>query len=273
MGEQQEAQGGGGQNPFGGFPGPFAEMFGFNFGGGGGGDLKAEDTNLPLHVTYKQLYTGDVMDVTFVRNVLCLQHQECTKQDDSCRGPGRRVRKQQLAPGFITQQEIRDDSCVAMGKSWKSPCKACADGQTTLEETTIQIDLQPGMQNGQTIVFGEVGDEKPGHLAGDLIFHIVAKPHRTFVRNGDNLEMTGSLTLLEALVGFDTKIKHVDGKDINVKRTEVTPHGYVQVIKGQGMPKFGTDMKVFGDLIITWTVEYPKVLSDKQKTEIKKILG
>ena len=272
--EQQEAQGGGGGNPFAGFGGPFAEMFGFGFGGGGGGgDLKAEDTNLPLHVTYKQLYTGAVLDITYVRDVLCLRHEECTRQDDGCRGPGRRIFKQQLAPGFITQQERRDDSCVAMGKSWKSPCAACPGGKTRPEEVSLSIDLQPGMQNGQTIVFGEVGDEKPGHLAGDLVFHIIAKPHPHFVRKDDNLEVKATLSLVQALVGFDLNIQHVDGKNVNIQRTEVTPHGYVQVLKGQGMPKYGTDMKSYGDMIVTWEVKYPEVLSDKQKQEIKKILG
>lgn len=44
---------------------------------------------------------------------------------------------------------------------------------------------------------------------------------------------------------------------MNLKRTGVTKPGQVIRIKGEGMPKHSTPSE-FGDLTITFTVEFPK---------------
>ena len=52
--------------------------------------------------------------------------------------------------------QVRDDSCVARGKCWRPNCKACPNGQTQPEETTLTVDIQPGMRDDEEIVFSEV---------------------------------------------------------------------------------------------------------------------
>ena len=52
---------------------------------------------------------------------------------------------------------------------------------------------------------------------------------------------------------------HLDGRTLELKRTGVTQPGYVQVIKGEGMPHFnGND---HGDLYIEYNVVLPTSLS------------
>ena len=63
--------------------------------------------------------------------------------------------------------------------------------------------------------------------------------------------------LMAALLGFETAFKHLDGHSVHVKRSGVTKPGQVLRIKGEGMPKHGTPSE-FGDLLITFTVDFPK---------------
>lgn len=237
------------------FGGGIFEAFGFGGFGGGGRRrdevVKTPNVVIPLRVSLKQLFTGDILEVSYVRQVLCLNHKECTKDANDCQGPGVRLRQQQLAPGFIQQVQVRDDTCVARGKMWKKNCDACPQGQTQAEESKLTVDIQPGMKDGENIVFSEVADEKAGHTAGDLVLQIQAIPHEFFVRQGDDLRLKLKVALLDALVGFDTSIKQVDGRDVKLNKPTVTSHGEVQRVKGQGMPKRNGG---FGDMVVTWEV-------------------
>jgi DnaJ-class molecular chaperone len=82
---------------------------------------------------------------------------------------------------------------------------------TETEEIQLTLDVQRGMRTGDFIRFEEVADELPGHLAGDLVFVIVETEHPTFRREGNDLYMTHAISLVDALVGFETTITHLDG--------------------------------------------------------------
>lgn len=201
--DAMQQQGGmGGMDPFG---GSIFEAFGFGGFGGGGRrrdeEAKTPNVVIPLRVSLKQLFTGDILEVTYVRQVLCLNHKECTKPSQECQGPGIKVRMQQLAPGFVQQVQVRDDACVARGKAWKKGCSACPKGQTQPEEATLTVDIQPGMKDGDTIVFSETADERAGHTAGDLVLQIQAIPHEYFVRQGDDLRVTLKVGLMGGWCG------------------------------------------------------------------------
>jgi len=244
--------------------------------GGGGGrrreeEVKTPNVVIPLRVSLKQLFTGDILEVTYVRQVLCMNHKECTKSDSSCQGPGVRIRQQQIAPGFVQQVQVRDDTCVARGKSWRKGCEACPNGQTQPEEVKLTVDIMPGMKDGDTISFGEVADERVGHTAGDLIVHVQAIPHKFYTRHGDDLKVTLKVALLDALVGFETSVQQVDGRDVKLSKLTVTSHGEVQRVKGQGMPKKSGNG--LGDLLITWEVTFPEVVNEAQKALLRQALA
>lgn len=87
------------------------EQFGFGgFGGGFGGrrqqELRTPNVNIPLSVTLRQLYLGELLDVEYVRQVLCVEASSCQKNNQECQGPGIKLRMQQLAPGFVQQVQV-----------------------------------------------------------------------------------------------------------------------------------------------------------------------
>lgn len=197
--------GGGGFNPFDDFFGggdPFAN-FGGGFGGGRGrdrGDQRTPSVEVPLRVELKQFYTGDMFDVHYVREVLCRKWEDCMRTDQSCSGPGVKLVRQQLAPGFVQQVQTEDPKCVARGKSWRPGCKACPHGKTETEKIELTIDLTKGARPGERMTFEGVSDEKPGFVAGDLHFLFVESPHPLFRRDGDHLYMNKEISLVDALV-------------------------------------------------------------------------
>ena len=64
---------------------------------------------------------------------------------------------------------------------------------------------------------------------------------------------------LQALLGFERNLTHLDGHVVTLKRSGVTQPGFVQTIKGEGMPVFKHN--TFGDLFIEYTVVLPTELS------------
>ncbi|KAL7535102.1 hypothetical protein ACHAWF_005060 [Thalassiosira exigua] len=269
--EQRQGQGGG----HGGFDDIFSH-FGFNFGGHGGRGRQREQTtpnvDVPLRVTMKQLYLGDTIEVSYTRQTLCTNWQDCMRNNQECQGPGVKVRMQQIAPGFVQQVQQRDERCVAQGKMWRSNCRECPSGQTQQEKIELTIDLNKGMYPGESISFEGVADEKPGMNPGDLNFVIVQEKDEYFHRDGDHLYITMEIPLVDALTGFKHEFTHLDGHKFTVNVSGVTECDHVMRVTGKGMPRRG-GRGGFGDLYITFDVEFPDSLTDEQRAGIRKILG
>jgi DnaJ-related protein SCJ1 len=70
---------------------------------------------------------------------------------------------------------------------------------------------------------------------------------------------------LEALVGFSKKIKHLDGHEVVIQRTEITKPGEVIVIQEEGMP-FHNYPSQSGNLFIEFSIKMPTSLTEEQKT-------
>jgi DnaJ-class molecular chaperone len=209
--------------------------------------------------------------VEYTRQVVCVEASSCEKKNQDCQGPGIKLRVQQLAPGFVQQVQVSDPSCVARGKSWKSPCKACPRGMTEEEEIQLTVDVQPGMKEGDKIKFDQVADEAVGHTPGDLIFVIRQIKDAQFAREGDDLRTTMQITLEEALVGFEKSISHVDGHPVVVKKDDISHCGDVIRVVGEGMPKRGSRSSR-GDLRVDLVINFPQKFSIQQKNLLRQAL-
>jgi DnaJ-class molecular chaperone len=255
---------------------PFSIFDAFGFGGMGGNrhqqELRTPNVEIPIRVTLRQLYVGEILDAQYERQVMCTEASSCEKKNNNCHGPGISLRQQQLAPGFVQNVQVRDDSCVARGKSWKPNCRNCPKGPTESEEISLTVDIQPGMQNGDTIKFENVADEAAGHIAGDLIFKLKQIPDALYSRRGNDLHMTVKITLLEALVGFRKTFSHVDGHEVVIDKQDVTYCSQVFLVKNEGMPIRGGRGKK-GDLWATLEIDFPKRFSENQKDLIRQAMA
>ncbi len=86
------------------------------------------------------------------------------------------------------------------------------------------------------------------------------------------------INLLDALVGFVKTIKHLDGHDVEVKKSDVSYCSEVVKIPGQGMPRKNQQggrnaAKSFGDLYVTLLINFPRTVTEAQKTTLRRVLG
>lgn len=273
-GLKRHEEGGGGGFGGGGFDDIFAH---FGFGGdrsrrGNDSVQRTPSVEIPLRLTLKQMYEGVVIDVDYVRQTLCMNWEMCMKSNKECQGPGVRVKMQQIAPGFVQQVQQRDEKCVARGKMWKPNCRDCPKGKTQPEKISLTVDVTKGMRAGEHITFEKVADETPGMEAGDLNFVIVqVESYPTlFTRDGDRLYKTMEIPLVDALVGFKRTLEHVDGQKFTIQVDKVTECDHVMRVPGKGMPR--RSGRGYGDLYLTFEVDFPDELSEEQKVGINKIL-
>jgi DnaJ-class molecular chaperone len=90
-------------------------------------------------------------------------------------------------------------------------------------------------------------------------------------RDGKHLQLTTTITLREALIGFRKEFEHFDGHVVDIDRTDlVTPHGHVEKIRGEGMPVHEGHGE-FGDLIVTFNVKFPSELTEAQRDVIRNL--
>ncbi|XP_075037453.1 dnaJ homolog subfamily B member 11 [Mixophyes fleayi] len=96
--------------------------------------------------------------------------------------------------------------------------------------------------------------------------------HPIFERRGDDLYTNVTISLVEALIGFEMDITHLDGHKVHIMRDKITKPGAKIWKKGEGLPNFDNN-NIKGSLIITFDVEFPKEqLTEEQKNGMKQLL-
>ena len=84
------------------------------------------------------------------------------------------------------------------------------------EERILEVEIEPGMKNGQEHKFVAEGEPNIDGDQGDLIVRISTLKHARFERKGDDLYTNVTITLTQALVGFNIAIDHLDGHKVRV---------------------------------------------------------
>jgi len=107
---------------------------------------------------------------------------------------------------------------------------------------------------------------------GDLNFIINQQNHEHYHRDGDHLYVTVEIPLVDALTGFTHEFTHLDGHKFSVNVDGVTECDHVMRVSGKGMPR-SQGRGGFGDLYITFDVEFPQSLTVEQRTGIRSTLG
>ncbi len=121
-----------------------------------------------------------------------------------------------------------------------SQCHVCHGSKVDTSEEWLIVQVEQGMPYGHHIVNHAEGDQRPGMLfrnlpssaahpsdeePGDVIFSVYHSGHRMFERDGNNLKMTRTISLLQSLVGFTDSFTHLDGRTVTYTRDGVTPPG------------------------------------------------
>lgn len=140
----------------------------------------------------------------------------------------------------------------------------------TVNGKNLRITIPAGIADGQTIKLkGQGGPGVNGGPAGDLYITFNIPEDSRFKRAGDDLYVTVPLNLYTAILGGEQIIETMDGKvKLNVKPG--TQNGSKIRLKGKGFPVYKKE-GTFGDLIVTYSIEIPVNLTEKQKELFREI--
>ena len=233
----------------------FAQFFGGAFGFGFGGPQdeptpRGDDIYAEIEVSLRDLYLGGHFRVVRDKDVL---KPAPGKRQCNCR---QRLVTRQLGQGMFQQFTTRE-------------CEECDNVRFERVSEALTVAIEPGMVDGQQITFYEEGEPLVDGEPGDLIFIVRQRPHERFKRQGDDLILEESISLVEALVGFDHEVTHLDGHKVRLHASEVTKPGQWHRIEGEGMPKVTNNGDGYGDLRVRYNVGFPSHISDEQRQKLK----
>lgn len=137
----------------------------------------------------------------------------------------------------------------------------------------IRLTIPAGVEDGQTIkIKGYGGEGMNGGPKGDLLITFEILNNTTFKRMESDLYSTENISLYTALLGGEITVETLTGK-VKLKVKPETQNDTKVKLKGKGLPKYKKEGQ-HGDLLITYKIELPKDLSDKEKelfTELSKL--
>lgn len=140
----------------------------------------------------------------------------------------------------------------------------------TVNGKNLRITVPAGIADGQTIKLKGQGDPGVnGGPAGDLYITFNITDDGRFKRVGDDLYLTVPLNLYTAILGGEQIVETMDSK-VKLKVGPGTQNNTKVRLKGKGFPVYKKEGE-FGDLIVTYSIEIPTNLTDKQKELFREI--
>ena len=144
------------------------------------------------------------------------------------------------------------------------------DGSIRRESEKIYIDIPKGVDTNEMIIIRGKGNCNQMKVYGDIKVIINVENDTKFVRQGLNIYYIKEITLKEALVGFDIEFKHLNGKNYNMNHSG---QGVINPSSQLNMEKMGFQRgNHIGALIIKFKIEFPKQLTEQQKSALLEIL-
>ena len=284
---EQGAGGAGGGNPFSGFGGfgdgdvDLGDIFSSFFGGGSrgsrnsnGGPRKGNDSLLRIKVDFMDTITGRDIEIPIEVDEKCSRCNGTGAKDPSsiktcphCHGSGYvRVQRRSLF-GVVEQQEVCPE-CGGRGRIVTDKCPDCGGQGYVHKRKNIKVHILAGINNGQQIRVTGMGERgQNGGENGDLYVEMVVKPHKYFVREGNDIKLEIPLDFVDAIIGTTIEVPTVYG-NVEVTIPAGTQPNTVLRLKGQGVKDLRTGKP--GDQYIRIIIQMPEYLTREQKELLEK---
>src|SRR3989440_565686 len=185
---------------------------------------------------------------------------------ETCGGAGRVQQVSRTVFGeFIRAQTC--SSCSGSGRIVEHPCGSCAGSGRIVEERTLEVEIPPGIHDGQQIrLSGEGHAGSLGGRAGDLYVQVRIRRDPRFVREGNDIFTTVDLTMTDAALGTTVRVPTLDG-EAELEFEPGTQAGEIRVLRGRGMP--GLQGFGRGDQRVLVNVQVPRRLTEEQRTALE----
>jgi len=122
-----------------------------------------------------------------------------------------------------------------------------------------------GVDSGNVMPLRGQGDKgAKGGPSGDLHIVINVKPHKFFIRKGNDIYVDTHINIAEAALGKEVKVPTIDG-DVSYEIPSGTQSGTLFRLKGKGVTMVNSRSGARGDQYVNVIVDVPKKLNDAQK--------
>ncbi len=264
------------------FSGSFGDIFSDLFGFGGGSSRTRARSNpnvgqsirVNIEVDLQDLMEDFKKEMTYSHQVAC---EAChgtgsangTASNVTCPTCGG-VGQIRQSSGFFSMQRTCP-TCGGRGFVIKDPCPNCRGTGTVRKSQTLKIKIPAGIESGSDIIIPQMGNAVANCATpGDLYVRVNVRPHRYFVRSGEDLYVQIPISMTQAALGLDINVKNLKGETIKVSIPAGIQDGKIIRVKGQGLPRY-RNQDYRGDMYIKVQIETPKRLSMKAKQIMKQL--
>lgn len=224
---------------------------------------RGADIQHTFKVSLADMYYGRLAKFQLPRRSKCkrcdgtgsLNPKTCSQ----CKGLGRVMIT--MNDRFTSVQEIRPcHPCHGTGTytSAADRCRDC-DGGYKMEKTILNVQILPGLKDGDRCILQGMADEGKNIVPGDVVIQLQEIPHPNLVRRNDDLYLEHDIDLKTALLGGSVVVHDFinpgddlkilvnvhgddtlnDEVDTDIKKGEVV--GCInlkepKIVKGMGMP-------------------------------------
>jgi molecular chaperone DnaJ len=280
--EGQKKGGGGGQQGFGGFDTGAGfggqgfdvnDIFDMFMGGGGSGGRRrrqAQDRRYDLTLDFEDAALGTETTVTYTRKSPC---DDCDGRGGhnastcpQCNGSGKVESVQQTALGAI-RTERRCPQCNGHGQTFESTCRTCNGSGVQTGQTTIDVEVPPGVQDETRLRVRGKGDAARDGRNGDLYVFISVRDHEFYERDGADILVDIPISYVQAIDGDTVDVPTLHG-DVSLRIPPRTDSETTFKLRGKGIqPNRGRS----GDQLVTVHITVPDKLTDDEEEAIAKL--
>jgi molecular chaperone DnaJ len=244
-------------------------MFGRERAAGSSTRVRGNDLQVKLALSLEEIAAGVKKTLKVKRHASCA---ECggsgarkgtqRKTCPTCRGTGQ-VR--QVSSTFLGQfVNIQTcPQCYGEGKIISEPCPSCKGEGRVREEKVVEVNIPAGVAAGQYLTLrGEGNAGLHGGPSGDLIVIIDELPHQYFVRDGDNIIYSLTLTIPQIVLGDEVEVPTLNGR-ARLKIEPGTEPGRILRMRGKGLPALNGYHT--GDQLVEIRLHVPRRLSSRER--------
>ena len=232
--------------------------------GGQGRNQKPKPLVIEFFVDLELIATGGKIDFSHFGMFLC-PHCHGSGADSpgdvetcsQCKGRGKVMTVRQIAPGYIQQMQSVCPKCRGKGKMFQSVCHVCTGDKYMPSVKTDFFWVDKGMTAGKTITLSGAAKNADEGEDTDAIIVLRHAGHPFFTKRDEiNLNCPLSLTLQEALTGFEKEIKTLSQKWVDIGKTTITQPYEEITLRNHGLPIYnsGGDM---GNLFVQIDIAMP----------------
>ncbi|SHK28975.1 DnaJ C-terminal domain-containing protein [Thermocrinis minervae] len=229
---------------------------------------RGQDIRLKLELTLEEAAFGCEKEIEYERWTDCkecdskgyigeLQKETC----HACGGTGRRV-------SGIFSFPRPCSVCKGRGFIVKNPCPVCGGRGRIARRSAVKVTIPPGTDEDEVLKvtgFGHFGER--GGEPGDLYLRVILKPHPHFKKVGKDLYTEKFISFPLAVLGGVTKVRTLEGHEVEIFIQPGTEHGATKTIPGLGFPHD----KGRGNLHVLLKIEVPKDPSKKVRQLLVKL--